>query len=136
MTAETGINRIKDGISRQKTSKEKLKALVMEQMKFFVEISETRTLNHYVNKDYLSEVDASRNGFFDVQKCMIKKIFSDGVKANEIKKMGENEINMLTDVFVMMIKDLERLWVFDKTVDEIEKKVDFYIGILFEGLSK
>jgi AcrR family transcriptional regulator len=136
MIEETGISRIKNAIKVKKTAKEKLKALVMEQMKFFVEFFETRTSNHYVNKNYLLEVEVSRNRFFDMQKCMIKKIFSDGVKADEIKKMGENEIEILTDAFVIMTKALERLWVFERKVCEIEPQVDFYMDILFEGLGK
>jgi len=127
------IEKIKTAIAREKTPQSKIRTLVLAKIKY---LKEMLNLNE-VRKETVDEVhhlaNIERKSYFEQEIKLLENILQEGNKKGifDVKKPA-----IVSMVIVSALKELERPWVLDEEIADVEESLDILLTILFKGIEK
>jgi AcrR family transcriptional regulator len=114
---------------------EKIKQYLIKRMEILHNASnyhETLKADFFEHFDFIDDL---RKELDDWEKAQIKKIIEQGIEENIFKKQNEN-MDVILDVFIMVLKGLEIPFFLQDKYDELHPYFDDLLLILIKGLSK
>jgi AcrR family transcriptional regulator len=127
------LDKVKEQINAVSSAREKLKRLVVTKIKYFKEVIVFYKVEQEQAEELLPETQALREEFFREEENMISEIINYGTEHGEIEKVSYG--GLLSHIILLALKELERPWVIELELEEVEKMTGRLVDVLFDGIS-
>lgn len=127
------LDRMKESVAEGKTSRECLKKMLMSKIYTFKEKFLFYKIEQDTFEDMLPTLMEIRDNFLREEEKLVRSIIVSGIESGEIDKV--DFLEQLTGIVILSMKELNRPWVFEKSLDEVSGVAGKLVDVLFDGIA-
>lgn len=127
------LEHIKSEVKKKKDPRHKMRVFVLTKIKY---LRNFVSLNHITNEavdETYPLVQKERGDYFKAEHQLFENILKEGINQ---KLFSIKDTRIVAFAILSVLKELERPWVFEEKIINIEKATDIMLNILFHGIEK
>jgi len=127
------IHKIKQAIVMEEKPQDKIRTFILIKIKYLKELVNLNEVRKEAVDEVHHLVNIERKVYFKQEIKILKNILKEGNKKGIFNIKNPTIISM---VIISALKELERPWVIDEEIVDVEKSLDILLNILFKGIEK
>jgi AcrR family transcriptional regulator len=133
LESETLFSEIEKNLKNCKTIREKIRTFVLTKILYYRVAVVFYDVSHKVISEMLPEIEQYRNTYLQREIEILEKVLKEGMSCDIIKK--GNNARIIAKSLVIILREFDRPWVFDKNKRQLCGMLNNIIDILFHGIA-
>ncbi|HPD19271.1 MAG TPA: TetR/AcrR family transcriptional regulator [Candidatus Goldiibacteriota bacterium] len=133
LESEILLSEIEKNLKNCKTIREKIRTFVMTKILYYREAVIFYDVSHKVISEMLPEIKQYRNTYLHKEVRILENVLKEGMSCDIIKK--GNNAHIIAKSMVIILREFESPWVFDKSKRQLCGMLNNIMDILFHGIA-